>query len=27
MESLGFTRLHEALRAAMQRAFDWPWDD
>jgi hypothetical protein len=27
MGSLGFTRMHEALRAAMQRALDWQWHD
>jgi hypothetical protein len=25
MEALGFTRPHDALRAAMQRALDWQW--
>jgi hypothetical protein len=26
MEALGFTRPHEALRAAMQRVLDWQWN-
>jgi len=26
MEKLHFTVPHEALRAAMARALDWPWD-